>query len=147
MAQFKNKETVLGELQTFIRVFNRQIDTGQNSLTRDFILVPQSIGGSLIFEQLETVNDLFILSQQDSDELDLEGTSYTLERSAGTYAIVTATFYNTATPTADIFIPAGTQIQTVGTSFVSPVLFNVISDYTVALSAVSAFFSYDRGRY
>jgi hypothetical protein len=147
MADFKSRETVLGELQTFLKTYNRQIDTGQNSLTKDFVLLPQSVGGSLVFEQIETVNDQFILSQQSSAELDLEGTNYKLERSAGTFAVVTATFYTGTVPTTDIFIPAGTQIQTAGTSFVSPVVFETVADYSVALSAVSNFYSYDRNRY
>jgi len=147
MVQFKSKETVLGELQTFLKAYNRQIDTGQNSLTKDFVLLPQAVGGSLVFDQIETVNDQFILSQQDTAELNLEGTNYKLERSAGTFAIVTATFYTETIPTSDIFIPAGTQIQTVGTSFVSPVVFETVADYSLAVSAITDFFSYDRNRY
>jgi len=147
MVQFKSRETVLGELQTFLRAYNRQIDTGQNSLTKDFVLLPQSVGGSLVFEQIETVNNQFILSQQTSAELNIEGTNYGLERSGGTFAVVTATFYTSTVPTTNIFIPAGTQIQTAGTSFVSPIVFETVADYSVALSAVSSFFSYDRNRY
>jgi len=147
MVQYKSRETVLGELQTFLKAFNRQIDTGQNSLTKDFVLLPQAVGGSLVFEQIETVNNQFILSQQDAAELNLEGTTYKLERSAGTFAVVTAIFYTATAPTAAIFIPAGTQIQTTGTSFVSPVVFETVADYSVALSATASFFSYDRSRY
>jgi len=147
MVQFKSKEVVLGELRTFLTAYNRLIDTGQNSLTKDFILLPQSVGGSLIFEQLEIVNNLFILSQQSSSELDLEGTNYKLERSGGTFAIVTATFYTETVPTSDIFIAAGTNMQTAGTSFTSPIVFETVADYTVSVSAVADFFSYDRARY
>jgi len=147
MVQFKSREAVLGEIQTFLKAYNRLIDTGPNSLTKDFLLLPQSVGGALVFEQIAAVNNQFILSQQDAAELNLEATNYTLERSGGTFAVVTVVFYNGAIPTADVFIPAGTQIQTAGTSFASPVVFETVADYSVALSAVSGFFSFDRSRY
>jgi len=144
---FKSKETVLGELRSFLKQYNRSLDTGDNSLTKDFILTPQAIGGSIVFEQIETVNDSFILSQQTSDQLNIEGGDYELERSAGQVAVVNVVFFTDTLPTADILIPAGTQVQTAGTTFVSPVDFQTVSEYSVNLASVSLFFSYDRNRY
>lgn len=148
MVTFKSRETILGELRQFLKQYNRSIDTGDNSLAKDFVLLPQAVGGSLVFDSLDAVNDSFILAQQTSDQLDLEAQeNFGIQRSSGEYAIVTVTFYSVNAPTENISISAGTQVQTAGTSFVSPVSFETISSYSVNLSSISSFFSYDRGRY
>ena len=147
MVQFKSRETVLNELQAFIRAYNRLIDTGQNSLTKDFVLTPMSVGGEIVFDQLQTVYDLFILSQETGADLELEATNYGLERSTGTLAVATEVFYTPTAPTVDVLIPAGSSVSTAGTSLSSPVSFTTVADYSVALANIAAYYSYDRGRY
>jgi hypothetical protein len=139
--------TLLSELTTFLKAYNRYLDTGATSLARDLLLTPYSVGGRLLMEQVGIARQLFMLSKLRGAYLDDEGTNYTLERSTGTYASVVLTFWTDTLPTADITIPAGTQARTVGTSFTSPVIFSTVSDTTYALDNIAAYYSYDRARY
>jgi len=143
----KSFSTILAEIKTFIRAYNRMLDTGDTSLSKDLILTPFSIGGRVIMEQVGVARDLHVLSRLTGSDLDNEGTNYGLERSLGTYASGTLTFYSTTVPTSDISIPAGTQARTTGTSFASPIFFGTIADTTFPLASVSAYYSYDRARY
>lgn len=147
MVQIKTNETILGELRTFLKAYSRLINTGDTSLIKDFILTPLSVAGEVLFTQISTVKDLFILSQQSSSDLDIEATNYKLERSTGTAATVTMTFYTESAPTEDVVIPQGTVVSTVGTTFTAAVRFVVASDYTFPLSAIGNYYSYDRARY
>lgn len=143
----KSYNTLLSELVTFLKAYNRSLDTGATSLSRDLILAPYSVGARLIMEQVGIARQLYILSRLSGNYLDNEGTNYTLERSTGTYASVTLTFWTETRPTADITIAAGTQTRTVGTTFASPVIFSTIAETTYALGAVDSYYSYDRARY
>jgi phage-related baseplate assembly protein len=147
MVEFKSKNTILGELRTFLRSYARSIDTGDNSLIKDFILTPLSVAGGIIFDQIKTVSNLFLLSQQTSSDLEKEAGNYKIERSLGTNANVDIVFYANTKPTSDVYVPIGTVASTVGTSFVSPVSFTTVADFRIPVSAFEAFYSYDRGRY
>jgi len=147
VAIVKSSNVLVAELTTFLRAYNRALDTGSTSLTRDLLLTPYSVGGRLVMEQVGIARDLHILSRTTGGNLADAGGNYQLERSDGDYATVRFTFYNAQQPTTDIFIPAGTPVQTVGTSFVSSVLFNTIVDVRFPLASVDAYYSYDRARY
>ena len=147
MADIKSLETLLAELRTFIRTINRRLDTGDNSLSKDLLLTPFSVGGKSIMDQVEIARDLGILSRLESGDLDNEGTNYKLERLPGSYATVTLTFYSATAPTTDIVIPAGTQAQTSGTTFVTPVSYSTVSEARFTVSDADSYFSYDRNRY
>lgn len=147
MADIKSLETLLAELRTFIRALNRRLDTGDNSLSKDLLLTPFSVGGKAIMDQVEIARDLGILSRLESGDLDNEATNYKLERLPGSYSIVTLTFHSSTAPTTDVVIPAGTQAQTSGTTFVSPVSFSTVSEARFTVSDADSYFSYDRNRY
>lgn len=147
MADIKSLETLLAELRTFIRAINRRLDTGDNSLSKDLLLTPYSVGGKAIMDQVEIARDLGILSRLEAGDLDNEGANYKLERLPGSYATVVLTFYSSTAPTTDVVIPAGTQGQTSGTTFVSPVSFSTVSEARFTVSDADSYFSYDRNRY
>ena len=147
MADIKSLETLLAELRTFIRALNRRLDTGDNSLSKDFLLTPFSVGGKAIMDQVEIARGLGILSRLESGDLDNEATNYKKERLPGSYSVVTLTFYSSTAPTTDVVIPAGTQAQTSGTTFVSPVSFSTVSEARFTVSDADSYFSYDRNRY
>lgn len=143
----KSKETLLAELRTFLRAYNRLLDTGDNSLAKDFLLLPFSIGGSTIMDQVSVARDLHILSRLVGTELDNEATNYKLERLPGTFALVSLTFFTSATPTTDVTIPAGSQGKTAGTAFSSPITFSTVSQATYPVSSLGVYYSHDRARY
>ena len=147
MAEIKSRETLFAELKTFIRAYNRNLDTGDNSLAKDLLLLPYAVGGKVIMDQVEIARDLQLLSKLDTGDLDNEGTNFQKERLTGSYAIVILTFYSEVAPAADIIIPAGTQGQTAGTSFASPVSFSTISEARYTIAVAAPHFSYDRARY
>lgn len=147
MADIKSKEALLSELVTYIRAFTRSLDTSENSLTRDLLLTPFSVGAQAIMDQVEIARDLGILSRLEEADLDNEGTNYKKERLTGSYATVTATFYTETAPTEDIVIPANTQISTTGTTFSSPVTFSTISEARFTATDAASYFNYDRDRY
>ena len=110
--------------------------------------VADKIDQPMIVHKLEADSDFReVLSKETGTQLDDEGTNFTYERSLGTYAVVTLTFYSTGVPTADISIPAGTLCRTTGTLFAAPVTFNTIADAVFPLAGVAAYYSYDRARY
>jgi hypothetical protein len=143
----KSYNTLLSEIITFLKAYNRSLDTGATSLSRDLVVTPYSVGARLLMEQVGIARQLYILGRLRGNYLDNEATNYTLERSTGTYASVMLTFWTETRPTADITIAAGTQVRTAGTSFTSPVIFSTVSETTYALSAVDSYYSYDRARY
>jgi len=143
----KSLNTIIAELRTFLEAYNRGIDTSDNSLVKDIILLPLSIGGKEIMDQVEIARDLGILSRLTGGDLDNEGTNYKLEKLPGSYATVTLTFYANTKPTSDIIIPANIQVSTIGTSFVSPVRYNTISETRFSIANIDSYYSYDRDRY
>ena len=143
----KSISTLLGEMRTFLRAYNRSLDTGDNSLAKDLLLIPFSVGARLIMEEVGAVRDLRLLSKEVGTQLDDEGGNFTYERSNGTYATVTLYFYATTIPIGDVSIPAGTQCRTTGTSFAPPVIFNTIAAAIFPLASVASYYSYDRARY
>lgn len=147
MADIKSRETLLAELKVFLRAYNRYLDTGDNSLSKDLILFPYTVGGEGIMDQVEIARDLGILSRLASSDLDNEGTNYTLERNPGAYAVVSLTFYADTEPTAGVVIPAATQVQTVGTTFVDAVSFSTISEVSINVADMASYYVYDRDRY
>lgn len=147
MSDIKSRETLLSELKVFLRAYNRYLDTGDNSLAKDLILLPYTVGGEGIMDQIEIARDLGILSRLESGDLDNEGTNYKLERLAGAYSTVSLTFYSTTEPTATITIPAETQAQTIGTTFSDSISFSTVSDLTINASDASSYYVYDRDRY
>jgi hypothetical protein len=147
MADIKSLEQLLAELTTFLRAYNRRLDTGDNSLAKDLLLLPYSVGGKAIMDQVEIARDLGILSRLEDVDLDNEATNYRLERNPGSFATVSLLFTTVNAPTANVVIPAGTQAQTSGTSFTAPVSFSTISETTFNLSNIETYFSFDRGRY
>lgn len=147
MADIKSLETLLSELRLFIRAVNRRLDTGNNSLAKDLLLTPYSIGGKIIMSQVAIARDLGILSRLDSGDLDNEGTNYRKERLPGSFSVVTLTFYSATAPIIDIVIPAGIQAQTAGTTFASPVSYSTVAEARFIVADAAAYFSYDRNRY
>jgi hypothetical protein len=147
MATVKSINTILAELKTFIRAYCRYLDTGDTSLAKDLVLTPFSVGGRLLMDQVGAVSDLHVLSRLTGSDLDNEGSNYGLERSKGTLATVNLTFYATNVPTIDMFVEAGTQVGTVGTSFGSPVIFQTVADTSFPLASIGSYYSYDRARY
>ena len=147
MVDIKTKETLLDELRRFLRIYNRSIDTGDNSLTKDLILLPYSIGGQGIMDQITASRDLKILSKISGSDLDDLATDYGLERLTGSFATVTLTFYSTTEPTTDIVIPAGTQAETISSLFVSAMTYSTIAETRFSLNSVASRYSFDRDRY
>lgn len=147
MSDVKSFQELLSELKVFLKAWNRNLDTGDNSLIKDLILTPYSIGGSIVMDQVGIARDLHILSKLTGSDLDNEGTNYSLERNSGIYATVNVTFWTETAPTTDITIPAGTEVSTIGTTFANPVEFTTVAEATYALSAISNYYSYDRARY
>ena len=147
MVQLKTNTTILSELRTFLKAYSRLLDTSSNSIINDFILTPLSIGGDLVFAELEKVKNMFLLSQQTSSDLELEATNYKLRRSTGTSATVNITFYSETAPSADVTISQGTRINSVGTTAFPSVVFITDSEYQIIAAAASSFYSFDRGRY
>ena len=143
----KSYNTLVAEVTTFLKAYTKSLDTGATSLAKDLLITPYGVGARLLQEQVAIARQLFILSRLRGDFVDREATNYTLERSTGTYASVRLTFWTETRPTATITIPPGTQARTAGTSFASPIIFSTISESTYALSAVDAYYSYDRARY
>lgn len=143
----KSKETLLAELKTFLRAYNRLLDTGDNSLAKDFLLLPFSIGGSLIMDQVALARDYHILSRLTGTEVDNEATNYKLERLPGSYAVAIITFWTETLPTADVVIQAGTQAKTAGTAFTSAVTFSTVSQATFSTAGFGSYYSFDRIRY
>jgi hypothetical protein len=140
-------ETLLAEMRTFLEVYNRGLDTGDNSLIRDIVLLPYAIGGKIIGDQIEAARDLHLLSEQTTTDLDWEAGNYNLERLPGSYATVVLTFYAANIPTQDVVIPNNTQARTAGTSFVSPVTFETVAEARFTLADMSSYYSHDRARY
>jgi hypothetical protein len=147
MVAVKSLETLLLELKTFLRAYSRRLDSGDNSISRELILTPYAVGGKLVMDQVALSRDLHIVSRLSGTDLDNEATNYKLERSLGTYATVSLYFYTNNAPTSDVIVPAGTRVQTIGTSFASPVLFTTISDTTFSFVDASNYYSFDRTRY
>jgi phage-related baseplate assembly protein len=147
MAEIKTRDRLVTELRTFLKAYNRAIDTGDNSLAKDIVLTPYSVGGKAVMDQVAIARDLTILSRLTGTDLDNEATNYRLERLTGTYATVTIVFYATNTPTAEITVPAGTQLSTSGTSFTAPLTFSVLSDARFSASDAPAYYNFDRDRY
>lgn len=147
MADIKSRDVLLAEMREFLRVWNRSLDTSDNSLSKDLLLTPYSVGGKAVMDQVEIARDLHVLSRLESGDLDNEGTNYTRERLSGTYSIVTLTFYTETAPTTDIVIPATTQATTAGTSFASPISFSTVVEARFAATDAAAYYSHDRSRY
>lgn len=147
MATIKSSNALLAEFRTFLRAYNRALDTSDSSIAKDLLLVPYSVGSNILMKQVGEVRNLHILSQCTGADIDRFGSDYGLERSQGEYAAVTLTFYTTVLPTSEIVIPAGTQAATRGSSFVETVTFSTISESRFSVAALPAYYSYDRGRY
>ena len=147
MAEIKTIQTILAELRTFLRSFNRSLDTGDNSLSKDLLLTPYSLAGKVILDQVGTFKDLHILDSLSGTDLDNEASNYKLERNTGITSTVTLTFYTTTRPIANLTIPAATQVQTAGTTLSTPISFSTNGDTTFLLSDVDSYYSYDRSRY
>lgn len=147
MAELKTIQSILADLKTFLRAFNRSLDTGDNSLAKDLLLTPYSLAGKVVLDQVETFKNLHILDTLSGEDLDNEASNYKLERNTGIASTVTLTFYTTTTPTANITIPAATKVQTAGTTLVSPLAFSTTADVTFLLSDAASYYSYDRSRY
>lgn len=147
MANTKSLEVLLAELREFLRVYNRNIDAGDNSIVKDLLLYPFTVGGKAIMDQVDIARKLSILSKITGGDLVNEATNYRLEKLPGSFAIVSITFYTESVPTTDIIIPAGAQVATVGTSFSSPVSFSTISQVRFSVSDAASYYSFDRDRY
>jgi hypothetical protein len=147
MADIKSREVLLAELKTFMRAVNPSMDSSGNSLTKDIVLNPYSIGGGAIMSQVQVVKFLHILSYLEGGDVDNEGTNYNKERLTGDFAVVVLTFYTVNRPTADIVVPASTQAQTTGTSFVSPSTYSTVAEARFSLGDVESYYSFDRARY
>lgn len=147
MATVKSFNTLLAEFKSFLRQYNRSLDTSDTSLARDLLLFPYAIGTQAVMQQVGIARDLHVLSKIKGDQLDDEATNYGLERSQGEYSTVTLTFYTAIAPTSDISIPAGTQAKTTGTSYTSPKIFTTLATTTISTSNVSSYYSYDNSRY
>jgi hypothetical protein len=147
MADIKSRDELLAELKVFLRAYNKNIDSGDNSLVKDLILTPYSIGAENVMTQISIARDLHILSRLSSSDLDNEATNYKLERLPGTYATVTLTFFSFAEPTSDVTILSNTTVATAGSSFSAPIEFTTISNATYAQASMGSYYSYDRNRY
>jgi hypothetical protein len=147
MVSTKGLETILIELRTFLRAYNRSLSTGDNSFIKDLLLTPYSVGAQAILDQVSIAKDLHLLSQVVGSDLDNEGTNYKKERLAGKYAYTTLYFYTSVAPVADVVIPISTQAKTSETPMISPVSFSTIANATFAFSSAASYFSYDRNRY
>ena len=147
MVAIKSLVQLLSEQKTFLRSYNPGIDVGDNSLVKDIVLTPLSVGGSAVYNQLSTIQTLHILSQVPDSDLDDFASNYRLERRVPTNATVILTFYTENTPTQEIVIAAGTQVSTVGTSLVSPLIFITTTEARFTVEAASTLYSYNRDRY
>lgn len=147
MVDIKTKDTLLDELRRFLRIYNRSIDTGDNSLVKDLVLLPYSVGGQGIMDQVAIARDLKILSRIAGSDLDALATNYKLERLTGSFATVTVTFYSVTEPTDDIIIPAGTQVQTLSSLFVSGLTFTTLAEARFNVTSMATYYSFDRDRY
>jgi hypothetical protein len=147
MTDIKTKDALVDELRRFLRMYLRSIDTGDNSLVKDLVLLPYSIGGQGIMDQVAIARDLKILSRITGSDLDTYATDYKLERLTGSYATVQLTFYSLQIPTADIIIPAQAQSTTQGSLFVSQMTYSTISEARYSLASVASYYSFDRDRY
>ena len=147
MVDIKSKETLVDELRRFLRIYNRSVDTSDNSLTKDLILLPYSIGGQGIMDQIGVSRDLKILSKTTGSDLDDLATDYRLERLTGTTATVTLMFYVSAEPTANIVIPQSTKASTISSIFVSPNTYSTQAEARFTAAAAATYYSFDRDRY
>jgi phage-related baseplate assembly protein len=147
MADIKSKETLLAELKEFLRAYNRRLDTSDNSLSKDMLLTPFSVGGQVVMDALQLVKDSHILSRDSGADLDAYATNFKKVRLTGAPSTVTVTFYCDAPPTSDVVIPAGTQVGTAGTSFVSALTFSTDSQATFSVTDMASYYNYDRARY
>jgi len=147
MVDIKSKDTLLSEFRAFLKAYNNSLDTSDNSLAKDLLLLPYSIGIAAVMDQVAIARDLGILSKLTGTNLDQEATNYNLERLPGNYAAATLTFYTTTAPTSDVVIPGNTQATTAGTSFVSPVVFSTVAESRFSLSDFESYYNYDRDRY
>ena len=147
MANVKSLETLLAELRTFIKAINRRLDTGDNSLSKDLLITPYTVGGKAIMDQIDITRNLGILSRLSGEQLDNEATNFKKERLTGSYAVVVLTFYSSVIPTAPIIIPAGTEAQTAGTTFLSSVSYSTVAESRFTVADAASYFSYDRDRY
>jgi len=147
MALVRSLGEILSSLSVFIRSYNKSIDTGSGGLLRDIILFPMSIAGRLLSDQATDVATRQYLSKSTGVQIDDEATNYTLERSDGSVASVTVTFWTITKPISDILIPAGQIVSTLGSSFDDPVIFNIVSNMTISSTSIDNYYSYDRARY
>ncbi len=147
MSNIKTKEEILAELKTFLKSVRNDLDIGDNSLLKDIVLSPISIGGEQIMTQVAIARDLHILSLLTSADLDNEGQNYRLDRNSGSYALGNVTFYANTIPIATVTIPAGTEVTTIGSSFTPPMSYTTISEAVFTLASVANYYSYDRARY
>lgn len=147
MTDIKTKDTLLDELRRFLRIYNRSVDTSDNSLVKDLILLPYSIGGQGIMDQVAIARDLKILSRISGSDLDTLATNYKLERLTGSFATVTVTFYSINEPTDTIIIPRGTQCQTLSSLFVSGLTFTTLAEARFNITSIASYYSFDRDRY
>ena len=147
MADIKSLQSILSELKVHLRARARSLDVSENSLINDLVFIPLSVGGKIIMDQVNTVKNLHILSTLSGADLDNEGSNYGLERITGRKATVSLTFYSNSRPLIDVVIPAGTQSNTAGTPFVSPVVFSVDADTRFSVVDMDSYYSHDRGRY
>jgi hypothetical protein len=143
----KSFDVLLAEFRTVLRAINRRLDTSDNSLAKDFLLTPYSVGAKGIHDQIVVARNLHILSQISGFDLDNEATNYGLERSVGTYSSVTLNFFATTLPTTDVVVPAGTSVQTSESAFITATRFSTISDVRISVSSMATYYSYDRDRY
>lgn len=147
MATIKSLNTILAEIRTFLKAYNRYLDTGDTSLAKDLVITPYSVGGKIVMDQVTASDNLHILSKLNGTDLDNEGTNYGLERNTGAFATVTLYFYATTLPVSDVVVSAGTQASTAGTTFAPPVLFSTVAETTFTVASAPSYYSYDRARY
>lgn len=147
MATIKTLQGLIGDVKSFLRAFNKSLDTSTNSLAYDLIVYPLSVGGRIVMREVQKVADLHILSRLEGTDLNNEAGNYKKERSTGSHATVTLTFYANTLPTSDIVIPAGAEARTSGTSYTSPVIFTTTAELRVPTTSFGAYYSYDRDRY
>jgi hypothetical protein len=147
MVATKSFQTLLSEVKTHVRTRNRILDVSDNSLANDMIYTPYAIGGRLLMNQVELIEELNRLSQETGSDLDDEATNYNLERGTGNFATVMLTYFSNTRPTAAVIIAATSQVSSAGTSLASPVTFSVISDTNFPLANMDAYYSHDRNRY
>jgi uncharacterized phage protein gp47/JayE len=145
MPTIKTSQQILSEQKQFVRARNPVIDVSDGSVASQFALVPNSVGGEIIGQELLKAVNLQILANLSGADLDNEGTNYGIYRMPGSKATGNVIFISRVEPTDNIVIPANTRVSTAGTTLAPGVVFLTSRTVVMLYSQRASYYNPETG--